>query len=112
MKRRTTAFVTVPIALLAAAAFAVLLGSLLVGARETDSLALSQQRDTIEHALDQHAHALARELRAQTVWAEPYERTLIGDKIWMRAFYGQYLTELFGYDAIYVLSSRAIPIFG
>jgi diguanylate cyclase (GGDEF)-like protein len=112
MRRPTTAFVTVPIAVLAVGAFTVVLGSLLIGARETDSIALTQQRATIEHALKQHGLALARELRVQTVWAEAYEKTLAGDTVWMRAFYGQYLNDLFGYDAIYVLSSNDRLVFG
>ena len=75
MSRRTIAFVTLPIVALAAAAFGVVIASLVIGAREADSIALTRQRDTIEHALDQHGLALARELRVQTVWTEAYERT-------------------------------------
>ncbi len=75
MQRRTTAFVTLPIVALAAAAFGVVIASLVIGAREADGIALTRQRETIEHALDQHGLALARELRVQTVWTESYERT-------------------------------------
>ena len=108
----TTAFVTVPIAFLAAAAFAVVLGSLLIGGRETDRIALERQRETLEHALNQHGHALGRELRVQTVWNEAYEKTRELDRKWMRQFYGDYLSELFGYDRIYVLSGDGTPVYG
>ncbi len=111
-QKRTTTFVTAPIAFLAVAAFAVVLGSLLFGAHETDSLALAQQRATIENALEQHGHALGRELRVQTVWNEAYEKTLARDQAWMRAFYGEYLSDLFGYDRIEVLSATNEPIYG
>jgi len=110
--KHTTSFVTAPIAFLAVAALAVVLGSLIIGARETDSIALAQQRDTIEHAIEQHGDALARELRVQTVWSEAYDRTATRDVIWMRAFFGIYLDELFGYDSIYVLSGSDKFVFG
>jgi hypothetical protein len=61
LPQQTTAFVTAPIAFLAAAAFAVVLGSLIIGGREADSIALMRQRETIEHAINQHGHALGRE---------------------------------------------------
>ena len=99
-QKHTTAFVTAPIAFLAAATLAVVLGSLIVGAREADSIALARQRETIAHAIDQHGLALARELKVQTVWNEAYEKTRALDQVWMRAFYGAYLSELFGYDRI------------
>ena len=51
----------------------------MIGAREADDIALTRQRETIEHALNQHGLALARELRVQTVWTESYERTLARD---------------------------------
>ena len=50
-QRKTTAFATVPIALLATAAFLVVLGSLIVGGRETNDMALARQRDTSTHAI-------------------------------------------------------------
>ena len=112
MQRRTTAFVTLPIVALAAASFAVVIASLVIGAREADSIALTRQRETIEHALDQHGLALARELRVQTVWTESYERTRARDTAWMQTFYGSYLTQLLGYDRIYVLASDNTPVFG
>ena len=108
----TTAFVTLPIVLLGTAAFAVVIGSLIIGARETNSIALSQQRATIEHVFEQQGHSLARELRVQTVWNEAYERTLKHDREWMRAFYGEYLSDLFGYDLVFVLSGEDKPIYG
>ena len=111
-QKHTTAFVTAPIAFLAAATLAVVLGSLIVGAREADSIALARQRETIAHAIDQHGLALARELKVQTVWNEAYEKTRALDQVWMRAFYGAYLSELFGYDRIYVLSGDDKPVFG
>ncbi len=110
--KRTTAFVTLPIVALAAASFAVVLASLVIGAREADTIALTRQRETIEHALDQHGLALARELRVQTVWTESYERTRARDTAWMQTFYGSYLTQLLGYDRIYVLASDNSPVFG
>ena len=79
MARRTIAFVTLPIVALAAAAFGVVIASLVIGAREADDIALTRQRETIEHALNQHGLALARELRVQTVWTRSYERTLARD---------------------------------
>ena len=112
MSRRTIAFVTLPIVALAAAAFGVVIASLVIGAREADSIALTRQRETIEHALNQHGLALARELRVQTVWTESYERTLARDTAWMRTFYGKYLTQLLGYDQIYVLAADDTPVFG
>ena len=111
LQQRTTAFVTAPIVFLAIAALAVVLGSLIIGARETDKIALAQQRETIEHALDQHGNALARELRVQTVWNEAYEKSHARDQAWLRTFYGEYLSQLFGYDGIYVLSARDEPVF-
>jgi diguanylate cyclase (GGDEF)-like protein len=110
-KKHSTAFVTAPIAALAVAAFAVVLASLVIGARETDKIALTRQRETIAHALSQHGQALARELRAQTIWSEAYERTLTRDQAWMRDFYGKYLSQLFGYDRIYILSAQDRPIY-
>src|SRR5690606_33914896 len=62
-------------------------------------------------ALAQHGRSLARELRVQTVWNEAFERTHAHDTNWMRAFYGSYLSTLFGYDNIYVLTSDAVPIY-
>lgn len=112
LQRRSTAFVTAPIASLAAAAFLVVLGSLIVAARETNSTALAQQRQTLEQALRQHGLALTRELRMQTVWNEAYERTREGNQAWIRAFYGNYLNELLGYDRIYVLSGDDQLVFG
>jgi diguanylate cyclase (GGDEF)-like protein len=102
----------VPIAFLAAAAFAVVIGSLLIGGREEDDIALTRQRQTIENALDRHGYSLGRELRVQTVWNEAYERTRALDRPWMRAFEGQYLNELFGYDRIYVLAGDDQPVYG
>jgi len=104
--------VTLPIVALAAAAFGVVIASLVLGAREADGIALTRQRETIEHALNQHGLALARELRVQTVWTESYERTRARDAAWMRAFYGKYLTQLLGYDQIYVLAADDTPVFG
>jgi len=112
LQKRTTAFITAPIAALAAAAFAVVLVSLAIGARETDAFALTRQRETLEHAIDQHGLSLARELRVQTVWNEAYEKTQAVNTAWMRAFYGMYLSELLGYDRIYVLSGDDKPVFG
>ncbi|MDP1639451.1 MAG: CHASE4 domain-containing protein, partial [Hyphomicrobium sp.] len=112
MQKRTTAFVTLPIVALAAASCAVVIASLVIGARGADSIALTRQRETIEHALDQHGLALARELRVQTVWSEAYEKTRALDTAWMRSFYGIYLTQLLGYDRIYVLSADNAPVFG
>jgi diguanylate cyclase (GGDEF)-like protein len=104
--------VTLPIVALAAAAFGVVIASLVIGAREADDIALTRQRETIEHALNQHGLALARELRVQTVWTESYERTRARDTAWMRTFYGKYLTQLLGYDQIYVLAADDAPVFG
>jgi diguanylate cyclase (GGDEF)-like protein len=106
-----TAFATAPIAFLAVAAFAVVFGSLIIGARETDSIALSRQRATLEQALHQHGRSLARELRVQTVWSEAFEKTRARDQAWMHAFYGEYLSELLSYDRIYVLSGGDDPVY-
>jgi len=111
LQQQTTAFLTAPIAFLAVAAILVVLGSLIIGARETDRFALQRQRATIAHAIRQHGHALARELRVQTVWAEAYEKTRARDQTWMHAFYGAYLCGLFGYDRIYVLSGDDTPVY-
>jgi diguanylate cyclase (GGDEF)-like protein len=104
--------VTFPIVALGAASILVVLISLLIGARETDSIALQRQRETIEHAIDQHGLSLARELRVQTVWTESFERTRAKDIAWMRTFYGKYLSDLLGYDRIYVLAGNDAPVFG
>ena len=111
MLKRSTAFITLPIAALAAASLGVVLASLIIGASETDTIALARQRETIEHAISQHGRSLARELRAQTIWGEAYEKTQAGDNAWMRAFYGEYLGHLLGYDRIYVLDSNNKPVF-
>ena len=98
--------------MLAAAAFFVVLASLVIGGRETNDIALGRQRDTISHALTQHGLALARELRVQTVWTEAFEKTQAHDQAWTHAFYGVFLSKLFGYDDIYVLSSDNAPVYG
>jgi len=110
--KRSTAFVTLPIVALAAASLGVVLASLFIGASETDTIALARQRETIEHAISQHGRALAREFRAQTIWGEAYEKTQAGDNAWMRAFYGDYLGRLLGYNQIYVLDANNTPVFG
>lgn len=112
MLKRSTAFVTLPIVALAAASLGIVLASLIIGASETDAIALSRQRETIEHAISQHGRSLARELRAQTIWGEAYEKTQAGDSAWMRAFYGEYLGHLLGYDRVYVLDANDTPVFG
>jgi diguanylate cyclase (GGDEF)-like protein len=112
LPKRTTAFVTFPIVALGAASILVVLISLLIGAGEADGTALQRQRDTIEHAIDQHGLSLARELRVQTVWSEAFEQTRDKDTGWMRTFYGKYLSDLLGYDQIYVLAGNDAPVFG
>jgi diguanylate cyclase (GGDEF)-like protein len=104
--------VTIPIVALAAASFGVVLISLWIGAREADNFALSRQRQTIEHALKQHGHSLSRELLMQTVWTEAYEKTHARDNAWMKSYYGAYLSDLLGYDGVYVLGPNDSPIFG
>jgi diguanylate cyclase (GGDEF)-like protein len=111
-QEQTTAFVTAPIAFLAVAACVVVLISLIIGARETDDIALARQRETIGQALKQHGQALARELRVQTVWDEAYEKALARDRSWLRTFFGSYLDQIFGYDGIYVLSGKNTPVYG
>ena len=90
-KQRTTAFVTLPILFLAVAALCVVLVSLAIGARESDTIALTRQRETLSHAIDQHGISLGRELRVQTVWNEAYEKTRERDQDWIHGFYGNYL---------------------
>jgi diguanylate cyclase (GGDEF)-like protein len=97
--------------MLAAAALFVVLASLVIGGRETNDIALARQRETISHALTQHGLALARELRVQTVWTEAFEKTQAPDQAWMHAFYGVFLSKLFGYDDIYVLSGDDTPVY-
>ncbi len=67
---------------------------------------------TIDHALEQHGIALGRELKAQTVWNEAYEKTQAQDRAWLHTFFGAYLQQIFGYDGIYVLSGEDAPIYG
>jgi diguanylate cyclase (GGDEF)-like protein len=110
-RKHSTAFITAPIALLAMAAFAVVIGSLIVGARETDRIALARQRATLVHVLDQHGISLARELKVQTVWTDAYNRARARDQAWMHALYGSYLSNLLGYDRIYVLTGDNEPIY-
>jgi len=110
--KRSTAFVTLPVVALAAASLGIALASLVIGASETDTIALARQRETIEHAISQHGRSLARELRAQTIWGEAYEKTQASDTAWMQAFYGDYLGRLLGYDRIYVLDANNKPVFG
>jgi diguanylate cyclase (GGDEF)-like protein len=112
LQRHNTAFVTLPIVALAVASFAVVLASLAIGAREIDGIALSRQRDTIEHALQQRGLSLARELRVQTVWNEGYEKARASDTAWLHQFYGVYLSELLGYDRVYVISGDDKPVYG
>jgi len=97
--------------MLAAAAFIVILASLVIGGRETNDIALARQRETISQALTQHGLALARELRVQTVWTEAFEKTQAHDTNWLHTFYGIFLSKLFGYDEIYVLSGDDAPIY-
>jgi len=97
---------------LAAAAFGVVLASLAIGAREVDSLALERQRATIEQAIDQFGLSLARELRVQSVWNEGYENVHAEDLAWLHKYYGTYLSQLLGYDRIYVLSGDNRPVYG
>src|SRR4051794_3169115 len=101
---RTYAFSTTPIAILAGVGITIMVVSLGFGAVETDALAFARQRATIRNAIDQHGLSLARELRVQTVWTEAYEKTRANDVGWMRSLYGMYLSQLLGYDRIYVLS--------
>ena len=112
MQGRNTAFVTLPIVALAVASIGVVLASLAIGVRETDSIALSHQRQTIEHALHQHGLSLARELRVQTVWNEGYENARANDTAWLHKFYGVYLSQLLGYDRVYVISGDDKPVYG
>ena len=48
----------------------------------------------------------------QTVRTESYDRTRAHDTAWMQTSYGSYLTQLLGYDRIYVLASDNTPVFG
>jgi diguanylate cyclase (GGDEF)-like protein len=112
LQRRKTAFVTLPIVALAAASFAVVVASLVIGARETDTTSVARQRETIGNALAQHGISLARELRVQTVWTEAYEKSRARDTAWLKRFYGLYLSQVLGYDRIYVLSEDNAPVFG
>lgn len=110
-KKRTTTFVTAPIAFLAIAAIAVVIASLIIGARNTDTLALERQRATIDSALQQYGRSLARELKVQTSWTEAYQRTRANDRDWMHMFYGVYLHSLLDYDRVFVLSSSDKPVY-
>jgi len=110
-QNRTTAFATAPVALLAAAAFVVVIGSLIMGGRETNDIALAHERETVAHAITQHGLSLSRELRVQTVWTEAFEKTEAHDQAWMHTFYGVFLSQLFGYDEIYVLSGTNVPVY-
>lgn len=108
----TTSFVTLPIAALAAASLALVLTSLWIGAHDADSFALKRQRETIQHALKQHGHSLTRELRMQTIWSEAYERSRDRDIARLEANYGTYLTDLLGYDGLYVLAPDDSTLYG
>ena len=109
---RTYAFSTTPIAILAGVGITIMVVSLGFGAVETDALAFARQRATIRNAIDQHGLSLARELRVQTVWTEAYEKTRANDVGWMRSLYGMYLSQLLGYDRIYVLSGDDKLVYG
>jgi diguanylate cyclase (GGDEF)-like protein len=111
LPNRATAFVSLPIAALAVASFGIVAASLLLGARETDSTAQNRQRHTIEQALDQHGASLSRELRVQTIWSDAHDRTRAIDTEWMRNNYGVYLSDLFGYDRIFVVDRNNAPVF-
>jgi diguanylate cyclase (GGDEF)-like protein len=104
--------VTLPIAALAIATVGLLIASMFIGAREVDRISLERQRGTIEQAIDQHGLSLARELRVQSVWNEGYERVRAKDIPWIHRFYGAYLSQLLGYDRIYVLSGDNEPVYG
>jgi diguanylate cyclase (GGDEF)-like protein len=111
-QQRTTSFAILPTVALAVATVGLLIASMIIGAHEVDRISLDRQRATIEQAIDQHGLSLARELRVQSVWNEGYERVRAKDTTWLHKFYGAYLSQLLGYDRIYVLSGSDEPIYG
>lgn len=89
-----------------------MLASLWIGAHDADSFALKRQRETIQHALKQHGHSLTRELRMQTIWSEAYERSRVRDIAWLEENYGTYLSDLLGYDGLFVLAPDDTALYG
>jgi diguanylate cyclase (GGDEF)-like protein len=112
LQQRNTSFVTLPAVALGVATLGLLVASMIIGAHEVDRISLDRQRATIEQAIDQHGLSLARELRVQSVWNEGYESVRARDIAWLHKFYGPYLSQLLGYDRIYVLSNTDEPIYG
>lgn len=107
----TRAFVVLPIVLLVGAAVIALTASLFFSARESNLLALKKQRESLDHALEQHGYALGRELKVQTVWSEAYDRTVALDQAWMHSHFGTYLDKILGYCRVYVLSGHDEPVY-
>ncbi len=97
---------------LVAAALMVVAGSFFWAATKSDNVSLARESETIDHAIAQQGSALARELKVQTVWTEGYDKTKAADRAWMHEFYGAYLTNLLGYDGVYLLDGSDRPIFG
>jgi diguanylate cyclase (GGDEF)-like protein len=104
-------FPIVWVGILIAAALLIVAGSFIWAASKSDSLSLARQSDTIDHAIEQQGAAFARELRVQTVWSEGYEKSKAPDLAWMHDFYGAYLTNLLGYEGIYVLNGSDRPVY-
>ena len=104
-------FPVVWVGILIAAALLSVAGSFIWAASKSDSLSLANQSDTLDHAIEQQGAAFARELKVQTVWSEGYEKTKALDQAWMQEFYGAYLTNLLGYEGIYVLDSSDQPVY-
>lgn len=97
---------------LVAAAFVVVAGSFFWAASESDRASFARESEIIDHAIRQQGASLARELKVQTVWSEGYEKAKASDRSWLHEFYGAYLTDLLGYDGIYLLGSSGQPVFG
>ena len=105
-------FPIVWVGILIAAALLIVAGSFIWAASKSDNLSLARQSDTIDQAIEQQGAAFARELKVQTVWSEGYDKTKAPDKEWMHEFYGAYLTNLLGYEGIYVLDGSDQPVYG
>jgi len=97
---------------LVAAALLVVAGCFFWAASESDRALFARESEIIDHAIRQQGASLARELKVQTVWTEGYEKANASDRSWLHEFYGAYLSDLLGYDGIYLLGSAGQPVFG
>ena len=95
-----------------ASALAIILVATLWAGRQNDANAFFQQEARLKQSVQQKNIALARELKMQTVWGDAYQHAGIEpNRDWMLEYLGRYLTNLMGYDDIFVLDSHGAELF-